>query len=57
MKEQDSNTELYTQAVSSPDINLLDLGFFRAILSFNNATTKNEEELIQVVIMAHDNYP
>ena len=25
------NAELYTQAVNSPDVNLLDLGFFRAI--------------------------
>ena len=57
LKEQDINAELYTEAVSSPDINLLDLGFFRAILSFNDATTKNEVELIQVVIMSHDNYP
>ena len=30
------NTTLYTQAASSPDVNLLDLGFFRAIQSFNN---------------------
>ena len=27
---------LYTQAANSPDVNLLDLGFFRAIQSFNS---------------------
>ena len=34
------NATLYTQAVNSPDVNLLDLGFFRAIQSFNNAAPK-----------------
>ena len=38
--EQEINVELYMQAANSPDINLLDLGFFRAIQSFNNATKK-----------------
>ena len=37
-------------------MNLLDLGFFRAIQSFNDAVPKNEEELIQVVSMAHESY-
>ena len=47
----------YMQAVNSPDVNLLDLGFFRAIQSFNDATPKNEEELIQAVSMVYDDYP
>ena len=49
--------ELYTQAANSPDVNLLDLGFFQAIQSFNDAALKNEEELIHVVSAACDNYP
>ena len=57
LTEQDINTELYTQVANSPDINLLDLEFFRAIQSFNDAIPKNKEELIQVVSMAYDNYP
>ena len=28
LTEQDINMELYTQAAYSPDVNLLDLGFF-----------------------------
>ena len=51
------NTTLYTQAVNSPDANLLDLGFFRAIQSFNDAAPKNEEELIEAVSAAYDKYP
>ena len=56
MAEQDINAELYTQVANSPDVNLLDLGFFQAIQSFNNAALKNEEELIHVVSEAYDNY-
>ena len=55
--EQSTNAELYTQAANSPDVNLLDLGFFRAIQSINDTTPKNEEELIQAGSMVHDNYP
>ena len=51
------NAKLDVQAMNSPDINLLDLGFFRAIQSFNIATPKNEEELIQSVSVAYNNYP
>ena len=47
----------YTQVANSPDVNLLNLGFFQAIQSFNNATPKNEEELVHMVSMAYDNYP
>ena len=56
LMEQDINTKLYMQTLNSPDINLLDLGFFRAIQSFNNVLPKNEEELIQSVTEAYDNY-
>ena len=38
------NSTLYTQAVNSPDVNLLDLGFFRAIQSFNDTAPKTEKE-------------
>ena len=57
LMEQDINAKLYMQTLNSPDINLLDLGFFRAIQSFNDASPKNEEELIQSVTEAYDNYP
>ena len=56
---QDINMELYTHThtANSPDINFLDLGFFRAIQSFNDAVLKNKEELIQAVSVAYDSYP
>ena len=57
LMEQDINAKLYMQTPNSPDVNLLDLGFFRAIQSFNDASAKNEEELIQLVTEAYDNYP
>ena len=41
--DQNINTELYTQAANSPDVNLLDLGFVQAIQSFKDALPKNEE--------------
>ena len=49
--------ELYMQAANSLDVNLLDLGFFPVIQSFNDAPLKNEEELIHLVSAAYDNYP
>ena len=49
LTEKSINAKLYMQAANSPDVNLLYLGFFRAIQSFNNATPKNEEELIESV--------
>ena len=57
LMEQDIDTKLYMQTPNSPDVKLLDLGFFRAIQSFNDASPKNEEELIQSVTKAYDNYP
>ena len=56
LEENGVNAELYTQSVNSPDVNLLDLGFFRAIQSFNDAVPRNEEELIEAVGEAYDNY-
>ena len=44
---QEIEAKLYTQTPNSPDVNLLDLGFFRAIQSFNDALPKDEAELIQ----------
>ena len=57
LTEQEIDTKLYTQTLNSPDVNLLDLGFFQAIQSFNDASPKNEEELIQSVQDAYENYP
>ena len=57
LMEQDIDAKLYMQTLNSPDINLLDLGFLRAIQSFNNVSLKNKEELIQLVTEAYDNYP
>ena len=56
LMEQEIDAKLYTQTPNSPDVNLLDLGFFRAIQSFNDASPKNEEELIQSVQDAYENY-
>ena len=55
--DQNINSELYTQAANSPDVNLLDLGFFQAIQSFNDAVPKNKKQLIQSVCEAYKNYP
>ena len=57
LEENGVNAELYTQSAKSPDVNLLDLGFFRAIQSFNDAVPRNEEELIEAVSDAYDKYP
>ena len=56
LMEQDIDAKLYMQTPNSPDVNLLDLFFYRAIQSFNNVSPKNEEELIQLVTKAYDNY-
>ena len=57
IQDQELNAGLYTQAANSPDVNLLDLGFFRAIQSFNDAAPKNKEDLIKSVQLAYNNYP
>ena len=56
LTEQEIDAKLYMQTPNSPDVNLLDLGFFQAIQSFNDASPKNEEELIQSVQDAYKNY-
>ena len=57
LEENGVNAELYTQSANSPDVNLLDSGFFRVIQSFNDAALRNEDELIKAVSEAYDNYP
>ena len=51
------NLTVYTQLPNSPDTNILDLGFFRAIQSFNDDCPANEEELIKLVEKAYGEYP
>ena len=55
LEENGVNAVLYTQSTNSPDVNLLDLGFFGAIQSFNDAAPRNEEELIEAVGDAYEN--
>ena len=57
LTEMEIDAKLYTQTPNSPDVKLLDLGFFQAIKSFNNSSPRNEEELIQLVQDAYENYP
>ena len=42
------------KAANSSDMNLLELGFFRAIQSFNDAAPKNKAEVVRVAFV---NYP
>ena len=49
LMEQGINAKLYMQAANLPDVNLLDLGFFRATQSINDAAPKNKEGLIELV--------
>ena len=51
------NLTVFTQSPNSPDTNILDLGFFRAIQSFNDDCPANEEELIKSVEKAYGEYP
>ena len=51
------NLTMFTQLPNSPDTNILDLGFFRAIQSFNDDCPANEEELIKLVEKAYGEYP
>ena len=57
LMEHNITAKLYTQVPNSPDVTLLDLGFFRAIQSFNYDAPRNKEELIQFVSTAYNNYP
>ena len=40
LMDNDIDAKLYMQAANSPDVNLLDLGFLRAIQSLNDAAPK-----------------
>ena len=51
------NLTLLTQSPNSPDTNILDLGFFRVIQSFNNDCPANEEEVIKSVEKAYGENP
>ena len=51
------NLTMFTQSPNSPDTNILDLGFFRAIQSFNDDCPANEEESIKSVEKAYSEYP
>ena len=48
---------VFTQSPNSPDTNILDLGFFRAIQSFNDDCPANEEDLIKSVEKTYAEYP
>ena len=51
------NLTMFTQWPNSSDTNILNLGFFRAIQSFNDDCPANEEELIKSVEKAYGEYP
>ena len=51
------NLTMFTQSPNSPDTNILNLGFFRAIQLFNDDCPANEEELIKSVEKAYGEYP
>ena len=51
------NLTMFIQSPNSPDTNILDLGFFRAIQLFNDDCPANEEELIKSVEKAYGEYP
>ena len=51
------NLTVFTQSPNSPDTNILNLRFFRAIQLFNDDCPANEEELIKSVEKAYGEYP
>ena len=51
------NLTVFTQSPNLPATNILDLGFFRSIQSFNDDCPANEEELIKSVEKAYGEYP
>lgn len=55
--EMDVEVELYTQPANSPDLNVLDLGFFRALQSFNENTPRTSMQLIDAVKEAFEKFP
>ena len=49
---------IYTQPSNSPDLNINDLGFFRALQAvFSQFCPKNTEEIVEYVLKAHELYP
>jgi hypothetical protein len=57
LEEVGLNAEIYTQPTNSPDLNILDLGFFRAIQSANDKVSSGEEDLIKHVQLAFEQFP
>ncbi|KAL7571444.1 hypothetical protein ACA910_019201 [Epithemia clementina (nom. ined.)] len=57
LSESGLNACLFTQPANSPDLNLCDLGFFRAIQSANDEAMTCESDLIQAVQHAYQEYP
>ena len=51
------NLTMFTQSPNSPDTDILNLGFFRAIQLFNDYCPANEEELIKSVEKPYGEYP
>ena len=49
--------ELYHQPPNSPDLNILDLGFFAALQSTCLGAPVNERELIELVQQKYEAYP
>jgi hypothetical protein len=57
LEEVGLDARLYTQPPNSPDVNILDLGFFRAIQSANDEVSSDESQLITHVQAAYERYP
>ena len=51
------NLTMFAQSPNLPYTNIIDLGFFRAVQSFNDDCPANEEELIKSVEKAYGEYP
>ena len=48
---------IYLQPANSPDLNVNDLGFFRALQALHySKTSRNTEELISNVLLSYDEY-
>ena len=54
--QQRLNVKLYTQPANSPDLNVLDLGLFRALQSANDEAPEEVEDLIQSVLDTYEGY-
>ena len=57
MEELGVKAEFFTQAANSPDTNICDLGFFRAIQSHSLIVGSSEGQLIESVQSAFASYP